>query len=109
MRIAFDFGAIAKNPYMFKIFAESLKENHELYIISGNDMKYYKELVSELSDMGLDEKWFRIVLKPESGDISDITEWKNSILDTYNIRCYFGNRTYTTNVINELCTTFKIL
>lgn len=110
MRIAFDYdGTITKNPYLFKVFAEALKEKHELYIISGTNMKLYKELVSELSDMGLDEKWFRIVLKPKDGDLDDVTEWKKGIIDTYKIRCYFENRQKTADAINEFCTTFKIL
>lgn len=111
MRFGFDFdGTITKNPIVFKILIESLiKNNYDVYIISGTAESKRKNVVQELNSYGVKLEKVNLILKETESDIYSTTKWKFDHIDKLKIRCYFENRNITANDISELCTVLKVL
>lgn len=108
MKIAFDYDAICKNPFVVRKIAESMKDD-EKYIFVDQPMSNYKEIVLELSDMGFNEKNFRVILNSNSGNNIMMGSWKRYMSDNYNIMVYFCSTDADSNILSEKCTVLKII
>ncbi len=111
MRIGFDFdGTITKNPFLFKKFIDIFRTaGIEIFIISGTAEVDRPRLLAELESYEIRIPNDCIILPPQYNDVLETSTWKRDQIDKLKIRAYFENRIETISVINDLCTTFRVL
>lgn len=111
IKIAFDFdGTITKNPYLFSNLINALiMANFDVHIISGTAVEDKERMRDELSDYGVGLSSVTLILPDQYMDIKNTSLWKRDQIDKLKIRAYFENRIETISVINDLCTTFRVL